>query len=375
MMKWAWVKCSVKNVDVQDFLRELMQANVDPRGLQRENKGIQFTCRAGQYRMVAQAARKYGGISKILQRNGIYFFLKKGLQRKGIWLGIACFEVCLLISQQYIWHVQFPNMDSVQKKRAETVLRQVGIYEGVRSTEDLLSLGETELVRKQIGFGWASLNFEKGRLSVETAPAEPIPSIFTAQGTDIIAKTAGEIVSVSVESGTAMIKPGDVVIPGQVLIATDKPDRDGNPVPGQAAGRVVASFVWETECDQPLQYDIQRPRMKMQTSHSLQIGNRHFGENEQEQSTMGILRHYPLMLGELPLPGTWTEENMLLMEDSSGIFTETLAKAKAKKQCLDEMYKQWSDTKIIEEQESFSMENEILHYKYRAKIEADICMK
>ncbi len=374
MMKWAWVQCSVKNVDLQDFIQELTQLNVDPRGLQRENKEIQFTCRANQYRKVTQAARKYGGISRVLQRKGIYFLLKKGLKRKGIWLGIACFEVCLLVSQQYIWHVRFPNMDSVQKKRAETVLRQVGIYEGVRSTEELLSLGETELVRKQIGFGWASLNFEKGRLLVETAPAEPIPPIFTARDTDIIAKTAGEIVSVSVEAGTAMVKSGDVVMPGNILIARDKLDREGKPVPGQAAGRVVASFVWETEYDQPLQYDIQRPCLKMQTSHSLQIGNQHFGKKEDEQAN-AVVRHYPFMLGELPLPGTWTEENVLLMENSTGMFTETLAKAKAKKHCQDEMYAQWGDAKIIAEQESFSMENEILHYKYRAKIEADICVK
>ena len=119
MMKWAWVQCSVKNVDLQDFIQELTQLNVDPRGLQRENKEIQFTCRANQYRKVTQAARKYGGISRVLQRKGIYFLLKKGLKRKGIWLGIACFEVCLLVSQQYIWHVRFPNMDSVQKKRAD----------------------------------------------------------------------------------------------------------------------------------------------------------------------------------------------------------------------------------------------------------------
>lgn len=375
MIKWAWVQCSIKNVDLQDFLAELLLENVDPRGLQRENKEIRFTCRAGQYRKVAQAAKKHGGNSRVLRRQGAYFLLKKGLRRKGIWLGVAFFEVCLLISQQYIWHVQFPNLDAVQKKRAEAVLRQVGIYEGVRSTEDLLSLGETELVRKQIGFGWASLNFEKGRLLVETAPAEPIPPIFTAQGTDIIAKTAGKIVSVSVESGTAMVKPGDMVLPGQVLIAKDKLDREGKPVPGQAAGRVVASFVWEKECDLPLQYSVERPCLKMQTSHSLQIGNRHFLGKKQEQPGAAVRRHYPLMLGELPLPGTWTEENVLLMENTTGTFTETLAKAKAKKQCLDEMYAQWGNTKIIEEQESFSMENEILHYKYGAKIEADICVK
>lgn len=374
-MKWAWIQCSVKRVDLQEFLQGLMQVDVDPRGMQRDEKKLRFFCRADQYRAVAKIAKKHGGISKVVQRKGAYFLLKKWLKRKGIWVGVLFFGMCVMFGQQYIWHVEFSDIGPVQQELAEVILRQVGICEGVHASEELLLQGETELVRQQIGFGWASLNFEKGRLLVETAPAEPIPPIFAAQGTNLTAKAAGTVVSVSVEAGTAMVKPGDIVMPGDVLIATDKLNREGNPVPGQAAGSVIASFVWDTQWDQPLYYETRQPVMKMQTRRSLQIGKHHFGLQEKQMPGTVVLQHYPFTLGELPLPGTWTEKNVVMLEDANGYFTETLAKAKAKKHCLDEMYAQWGEVKVIEEQESFSMENQILHYKYRAKIEADICVQ
>ncbi len=375
MIRWAWVQCSIKNVEIADFLDALLKAGITPRKLYRETKEVKLDCRAAEYLTVARLAKSNGGKCRLLKKQGLYFRIKNGLGRIGIWLGIVFFGACIAFSQGSIWHIRFMDMNGIQTKQAEAVLRQVGIYPGVRSSEELLLQGETALVKEQIGFGWASLNFEKGRLLVETAPAAPIPDIKTTSGEDILAKTAGTIVAIETEAGTPMVNVGDEVLPGDVLIAANRVDRKEEPVLGQTAGRVMASFVWQTECEQSLHYEEEQPCGILKTYRTLQVGKSVIYQQKETASGKIAIRHYPLTCMGLPLPGLWTEENVLKMRKIEGTYTETLAKAKAKKRCLEQLEQEWKGAKITEEQESFSLDGENLHYSYKAKVEADIGVK
>ena len=375
MMRWAWIECSVTQVRAQELLDRLIQVGVTIRDLRRAENRIRFCCPARQYRTVARIARSFGGRSRVLRRKGVYFRLRRLLRRTGIWFGLFCFTILLFWSQQFVWGMRFPGLDTVQRIQAKEVLRREGITEGVRVSEALLTAGETALVQQQIGFGWASLNFEKGRLSVETAPAEPIPAIQTAQAMDLTARTDGTITSIRVDAGTALVHVGDVVPKGTVLIAANRADRQGEPVVGQAAGCVMAHFVWETQWDQPLEYTSRQPQGKMQTCRSLQLAGKTWKRPEQRISGTAVIRHEPLQWMGLPLPGSWTETNVIVSEEVMGTFTETLARDKARQECMRRLYQEWPDAHICSEQGAYTRENGVLHYQYRAEIEADIIVQ
>lgn len=375
MIGWAWVQCSIKDVDTSAFLNELLNDKITPKKVQRGQETVKLNCRAKEYQTVARLARKVGGKCHIQRKCGAYFSVKRVLSRIGLWIGVLFFGVCISFSQRYIWHVRYADMNYVQTKQAEAILRQVGIYPGVCSSEALLLQGETALVQEQIGFGWASLNFEKGRLLVETAPAAEVPEIKTTSGEDILAKTAGTIVEVAVEAGTPAVKVGDQVQAGDVLIAANRVDRQEKPVLGQTAGQVIASFVWETECEQPLHYAEEEPGGTLKTYRTLQIGKKVLGTPQKTNAGEIAVRHYPLTCAGMPLPGLWTEKNVLEMKKIEGTYSETLAKAKAKKRCLEQLEKEWKGAKITEEQESFSLDGEILQYRYKAIVQADIGVK
>ena len=375
MMHWAWIECSVKQIPIQEFLTQMTQCGVTIRHLRRAEERLSFCCPARQYRMVAQTVHRLGGCSHVCCRKGFYFSLRRLLRRTGIWFGLAFFTIVLLWSQQFVWEIQFPGLDTVQRIQAKEVLRQEGITEGTHISEPLLIAGETALVQQQIGFGWASLNFEKGRLSVETAPAEPIPAIQTAESVDLTARVGGTITSVRVDAGTALVHVGDVVLPGTVLIAANRADRKGEPVIGQAAGCVMARFVWECQWDQPLEYTARQPKGKMQTFRNLQLVGKSWNLPKEPLSGMAVVRHEPLRWMGLPLPGCWTETNVIASEEVTGTMTETLAREKARRECIHQLYQAWPDAKICVEQGGYTAENGILHYHYKAEVEADIIVK
>lgn len=375
MMRWAWIECSVTRVRVQELLDRLIQAGVTIRNLRRAENRIRFCCPARQYRTVARIARSFGGCSRVLRRKGVYFRLRRLLRRTGIWFGLFCFTLLLLWSQQFVWEMRFPGLDRVQRMQAKEVLRREGITEGIRVSESLLTAGETALVQQQIGFGWASLNFEKGRLSVETAPAEPIPAIQDPQAMDLTARVDGTITSIRVDAGTALVHVGDVVPRGAVLIAANRADRQGKPVVGQAAGCVTARFVWETQWDQPLEYTSRQPQGQLQTFRSLQLAGKTWKIPQQMIPGTAVIRHEPLRWMGLPLPGSWTEINVVATKEVVGTFTETLARDKSRQACMHRLYQEWPDAHIYSEQGGYTLENGILHYRYRAEIEANILMK
>ena len=90
-----------------------------------------------------------------------------------------------------------------------------------------------------------ALNFFGGRLQVEVTPAKPVPAIFSGKWQTLCARTGGTIEAVDLQSGTALVTPGQQVEAGQPF------DRH-NPAPNGTAplflprppAFVTARFEW-----------------------------------------------------------------------------------------------------------------------------------
>ena len=372
MMGWAWVQCVLWQVDVQQVMQALLRQGIHPRGLRRAGAQLWFSCRAGQYFQVANVVRQCGGHCRVQKKQGMYFRLRRLLRRSGLFWGLVGWSILVLASQQFIWDVQSIGLDPVETALVTELLRQQGLYPGKRPTEALLTQGETALIQAQIGFGWASLNFEKGRLVVETAPAEPVPPIAQTSPGDIRAKCAAEVVSVTVEAGTPLVQPGDQVVPGRPLIGAVRLGREDKPVPGRTAGSVRGKVIWETSVQQPLVQTSRVPTGEIRTWYGLEVFGYNITGAPPAWSGSETTRYAPLRVCGLPLPGMWTCKDRQMTAETELFFTETLARAKARSQCLARMQQQWGRAEITQQQESFSVEAGVLQYRWRAELVAEI---
>ena len=373
-MNWASVTCRVQGLDVHSFLARLLAEGIPPRGVQRAGFAVQLTVPARHYRRLARIARSLGGKSRVIARRGLYFPLRGILSRAGVFFGAVVFGIGVVCSQQYVWCIRCPGMEPYQSLPVRAALVQAGIREGSRFTDALAHTGQT-LLMGQGGFGWVSLNFEKGRLVVETAPAAPVPEIASPAGQDLTAAVQAVVTGVQVDAGTAMVRPGDSVLPGAVLIAAARPDREGKPVPGRAAGRVTGRFFVSRQWQQPLPYEVRLPvgRQTLRRSlfvlgHTLHGPGRAPGPGSQTQ-------YRPVSVLGFALPASWAEDTAPGEKTAAGILTESLARAKARKRCRDDVHTQWDMHQVIQESENFYVEGQVLFYGYRAEIEADITGK
>jgi similar to stage IV sporulation protein len=425
-MLWTGVSFSAMGGRTEALLQSASEHRLQLRAIRARPGGFTARCTARHYLQLARLARHYRARLHIFRRRGIYFGLRNTLRRAGLWAGLILFGVMLVYAQRLIWHITYVDFTAGQQTRAAAILRENGLVEGAVVRPEMLTLGETALVEKTDEFGWASLNFTGGRLTVEAAPAEPVPAIEQRRYTDICAKTAGTIVLMNVEQGTAAAAVGQTVAAGQVLIAVNRADRQGNPVSGCASGTVQARFLWQYETEQPLTYEASVPSGQVESRWTLLCANRllHFPAQksgtvqapEKENSpllapenpqavtapaedtdgaesgtadaggqaapkdtalaqTPGEVhqRHGALAFLGLTLPVSFCETSQVMCHTETVTLTETLALDKARLAARRALAEAWPDAEVRTVQETSEVVDGVLHYTVAQQIEANIC--
>jgi similar to stage IV sporulation protein len=376
-MLWAGVSFSALGGRTGALLQNAAEHNLRLRRIVACPGGFTACCRAREYLALARMARHYRVHLHIRRRRGAYFSLKATLHRMGLWAGLAVFGLLILYSQNLIWSISYVDLTIGQQARVAAVLRQYGMEQGAYVHPDMLTLGETALVEGG-EFGWASLNFEDGRLTVEAAPAEAVPEIEQLRYTDILAKTAATVVSLDVQRGTAAVKVGDPVGGGQVLIAVNRTDRKGNPVAGCAAGNVQGRFSWGFEAEQPLCYDALVPEGRILSSRQLLCMSHTFSlpgkePTEPDAHTMTKQRHGVLSIFGLTMPVAYHETEYIPYETQVVTITESLALAKARLAAKRALRQEWPDAKVLAQREDYETEDDALQYSLLLTIQANIC--
>ena len=248
---WAGVRFTARNGSPEALLADAAGQGLHLYGIFSLPGGFYGHCAAWQYRRLAALARHRRVRLRIEKRHGLYFLLRPLLRRKGLWTGLVAWGLVLLWLQGLIWAVDYGSLTTGQRARAGAVLRSCGLQPGTAVTEELLRTGEYALLESG-EFSWASLNFEKGRLAVEAAPARARPEIAAGTLHGLRAKCNGTVLRTNLASGTMLVAPGQTVEAGQGLIGTARSERDGTLIFAPAAGTVVAQLEWQTDQSVPL---------------------------------------------------------------------------------------------------------------------------
>ena len=167
---WAGVRFTARNGSPEALLTDAAGQGLHLYGISSLPGGFCAHCAAWQYRRLAALARHRRVRLRVEKRKGLYFLLRPLLRRKGLWVGLATWGLVLVWLQGLIWAIDYSSLTTGQQARASAVLRSCGLQPGTVVTEELLRTGEYALLESG-EFSWASLNFEKGRLAVEAAPA------------------------------------------------------------------------------------------------------------------------------------------------------------------------------------------------------------
>ena len=278
--------------------------------------------------------------------------------RPGLAAGMILFLVLLKFLGGFVWCVDFGAMDADLQPMMRQLLADCAIHEGTRLTKPLLQAAQAKALRRSETFGWISLNFIGGCLSIEAPPAQTRTVREPPAG--LYARADGVILAVEIESGFAAVEPGQTVTAGQPLAAAEKPDRKGNAVIQGAQGRIVARVQRQYTASRPLTV-----RTYAYTGRSTERTTLYLPGYTRTEETGAPLRSaemqtewQPLRLGRLALPGCLCRVTSRERAVQTLTYPERTAAALALRDCRAQLLKEFPDAEIEAEQREISAQNQ-----------------
>lgn len=183
---------------------------------------------------------------RLLHRRGGSELRRRLLRRAVPILCLLCFFALLAWSKLYIWELEVCGNETVSSAKILNALSDCGIRPGSfwpGFTSDNL---RSELLMKLPELGWATVNIYGSRAEVLVRERIPKPELFDAAAPiDLVAEHPGIITDLLALNGTAKVKPGDAVLPGDVLIAGTADSAFSGSRTLHAVGSAVADTYYE----------------------------------------------------------------------------------------------------------------------------------
>ncbi|MDW2799562.1 sporulation protein YqfD [Clostridium boliviensis] len=177
------------------------------------------------FRKIKPLVRKSKVRLRILKKFGLPFFLYRNRKRKYYAAGFLCFLMMLYALSLFIWDIQF---DGNQMYTYDTLLKfceSEEIRYGMKKSKINCDVLEESLRTRFPEITWVSARVSGTRLLVKIKENEVLFEIPVKDETpcDLIAQKDGTITSMIVRSGVPMVKVGDEVSAGQVLVSGTLP--------------------------------------------------------------------------------------------------------------------------------------------------------
>lgn len=184
----------------------------------RKGKKIRCHITVRDFKALPNAAKKSGIRVHILKKQGLPFIINRYKKRFGIPAGAALFFSVLQIMSCFVWTVEVSGNKNVPESEILAVCEKIGIKEGVPKSKINPQIVKQELLLSLDSLAWASVNIEGCRATVnvtetkEKAEDNSVPSNLKATADGIITK-------IDVTSGNCVVKVGDTVAKGELLVS------------------------------------------------------------------------------------------------------------------------------------------------------------
>ncbi|MDD3252310.1 MAG: sporulation protein YqfD [Lachnospiraceae bacterium] len=217
----GYLRVALTGFSPERFLNLCMANQIIIWNLRYREQGYEFCITLSDYRRIRPLARKAGVHLKLKGRYGLPFFLHRNRYRKWYAVGVACFFLILFVMSRFIWNISLEGnyrfTDDMLLHYLDT--RQVRYGSPKHQIDcDLLE----ESIRSQYPeILWVSARISGTRLLIKVKENEVIGAMPTKEDAprDLVAEKGGTITEILVRQGRCMVKKGDVVEAGSLLVS------------------------------------------------------------------------------------------------------------------------------------------------------------
>lgn len=269
LVRWfpGWVRVEAEGGYPERLLNELVQAGVSLWRIRRRGEGVRFSCPAADYRRIRPFARRACVRMRMRHKHGLPFWRHRYRHRKGLLMGVCLYGLILALLAPRIWVIEVVGNEKTSTQAVLQVAESRGVRLGAKMAEvDVKGLqirGPDQLD----AVAWMTVNPSGCVARIEVVEREPTPEVIDlSQPSDLVAVRDGKILETEVRSGQLLVKAGEAVTAGTVLITgrgdaeTGRPDtRAYGAVWAETRRRITVSVPLQDRCLVPEGEPICRP--------------------------------------------------------------------------------------------------------------------
>ena len=268
-------ECELTGAEPAVFLNRCAGAGIPLAAVSGEEGGLRLSLPLRELKRAENLALRSQCELKSVRRRGGALLLRRMRLRLTLLICLAL-NVCVLLgSRLFLWEMTVSGNENVSSARILNALADCGVGPGSFWPAFNGEALRSELLEKLPELSWAAVNVHGSRAEVIVRERIPKPPIYDARiPTDLVALRPGFVREVRALNGTALVKPGSAVAPGETLIAGRAESAFSGGRALHAAGSVSAETYRELSAVTPASEALRQETGKTFTRWALEIGTK-----------------------------------------------------------------------------------------------------
>ncbi|MBL4933003.1 sporulation protein YqfD [Clostridium paridis] len=198
---------------------------------------------------IDKIAKRAGAKYKVVGKKGLAFYIIRAKRQLSLVIGALLFIGVMFYLSTYIWGIEINTKKVLSPFEVRRQLDKLGIKPGIKKTALNVYSLEKQIEDSNGEIMWVRARIEGSTLKIDIEEKTNPPILRNEnQNGGVVAKEDGVIERIYTISGKPMVKSGDVVKKGDLLIAPTQ-GKEGFEYTVKAEGQVLANTFYEKDVE------------------------------------------------------------------------------------------------------------------------------
>ena len=217
----GYVRIKIEGYYIEKFINMCAAKKILIWNLKKKNSvNLHLNIGVKDYKKLKEICRKTNCKVKIQKKKGLPFILHRYKKRKIFAILLIIITIVIYASSRFVWNIQIEIEENQELENIEQDINSLGIRKGMRKDKIDTNKVITEIRLKRNDISWMGIDIKGTNVIVKIVKADKKPEIIDKnEYCNIIASKSGVIEKIFAQNGTAVVKVGDTVQKGDMLIA------------------------------------------------------------------------------------------------------------------------------------------------------------
>ena len=271
----GFINITVEGFFTERFINNCINNKIFLWGLKRKSSTLlTVNVNINNFKKIHNIARKTKCKVKINSKKGLPIIFHRYRKRKLFLFLLVPIALLVFISSTYIWNIEIVGAENIDTVELLSQLNEEGVSIGKKksSVDSKNVINSIRLKRSDIA--WLSIDMKGTNVIVTLVEAEEKPEIIDKnEYCNVVAAERGVITKVTADTGTAVVKVGDIVEKGDVLIGGYMQGKYTDTRYVHAKGEVKAKVWYTKKISSGFTREISEETGVVESRYSININN------------------------------------------------------------------------------------------------------